>query len=81
MNNDKFEDYLRLIQLFYGGCRFVESAQALSKETNIDLRRFEVCDNVDLHTILMEYESYYYIKFAKYPKVTKKLNQPSELIL
>ena len=23
----------------------------------------------------MEYESYYYVKFAKYPKLTKKLTQ------
>ena len=62
-------------------CRFVEAAQALSKETSIDLRRFEVCDNIDLNTILMEYESYYYIKFARYPKVTKKLAQPSEWLV
>ena len=26
----------------------------------------------------MEYESYYYIKFARYPKITKKLTQSGE---
>lgn len=54
---------------------YVESSQTLARETNIDLSRYEVCDNVDLDTILMEYESYYYVKFAKYPKLTKKLTQ------
>lgn len=52
---------------------YVDSANALEQETKLNLRRFEVCDNVDLETILMEYESYYYIKFQKYPKITKKV--------
>ncbi|OCU02704.1 katanin p60 ATPase-containing subunit A-like 2 isoform X1 [Xenopus laevis] len=51
---------------------YVDSANSLEQETKISSRRFEVCDNVDLETILMEYESYYYIKFQKYPKITKK---------
>ncbi|KAK7481621.1 hypothetical protein BaRGS_00027137 [Batillaria attramentaria] len=54
---------------------YLESSQTLARETNIDLSRYEVCDNIDLETILMEYESYYYVKFAKYPKLTKKLTQ------
>lgn len=52
---------------------YSNTAQALEQETKMGLRRFEVCDNIDLETILMEYESYYYIKFQKYPKVTKKV--------
>ncbi|KAL8615068.1 hypothetical protein ACOMHN_013602 [Nucella lapillus] len=54
---------------------YLDSSQQLARETNIDLSRYEVCDNIDLETILMEYESYYYVKFAKYPKLTKKLTQ------
>ena len=64
--------YLLAVSLY---ARYVESAQSLSRETNIDLNRYEVCDNVDLETVLMEYESFYYIKFARYPKITKKLSQ------
>ncbi|KAH8856514.1 Katanin p60 ATPase-containing subunit A-like 2 [Schistosoma japonicum] len=52
---------------------YVESATSLSRETNLDFRKYEVCDNVDLETVLLEYESYYYIKFQKYPRITKKL--------
>ncbi|KAL7976006.1 hypothetical protein Chor_011774 [Crotalus horridus] len=51
---------------------YVDAANALEQEAKGGLRRFEVCDNVDLETILMEYESYYYVKFQKYPKITKK---------
>ena len=53
--------------------RYVESADCLGRETNIDLNKYEVADNVDLETVLMEYESYYYIKFNRYPKIAKKL--------
>ena len=63
---------LNILFLFFS---YLESAQSLAKETNIDVTKFEVCDNIDLDTIVMEYESYYYVKFAKYPKITKKLTQ------
>uniref|UniRef100_H2XYN2 Katanin p60 ATPase-containing subunit A-like 2 n=1 Tax=Ciona intestinalis TaxID=7719 RepID=H2XYN2_CIOIN len=52
---------------------YIEAAAALEKEANISLNRWQVCDNVDLDNILQEYESYYYIKFQKHPKITKKL--------
>nr|KAI8726201.1 katanin p60 ATPase-containing subunit A-like 2 isoform X4 [Biomphalaria glabrata] len=32
---------------------YLDSASNLSKETNLDIRRYEVCDNIDLETILM----------------------------
>ncbi|XP_073536646.1 katanin p60 ATPase-containing subunit A-like 2 isoform X2 [Phyllobates terribilis] len=54
---------------------YVDSANALEQESKLSLRRFEVCDNIDLETILMEYESYYFVKFQKYPKITKKVGE------
>ncbi|KAM5222254.1 katanin p60 ATPase-containing subunit A-like 2 isoform 2-T2 [Ctenodactylus gundi] len=57
---------------------YIDTANALEQETKLGLRRFEVCDNVDLETILMEYESYYFIKFQKYPKIVKKASDTAE---
>uniref|UniRef100_A0A8C5UXZ3 Katanin p60 ATPase-containing subunit A-like 2 n=1 Tax=Microcebus murinus TaxID=30608 RepID=A0A8C5UXZ3_MICMU len=57
---------------------YIDAANALEHETKLGLRRFEVCDNVDLETILMEYESYYFIKFQKYPKIVKKASDTAE---
>ncbi|GAB0202556.1 katanin p60 ATPase-containing subunit A-like 2 [Grus japonensis] len=57
---------------------YVDAANALEQETKLSLRGFEVCDNVDLETILMEYESYYFVKFQKYPKITKKVLDTEE---
>uniref|UniRef100_A0A8C9WIL9 Katanin p60 ATPase-containing subunit A-like 2 n=1 Tax=Scleropages formosus TaxID=113540 RepID=A0A8C9WIL9_SCLFO len=50
----------------------MDAAGVLEQETSFGLHRFEACDNIDLETILMEYESYYFIRFQKYPKLTKK---------
>lgn len=61
--------------------RYMEAASALQQESSMCLRRFEVCDNVDLETILMEYESYYFIKFHKYPKLTKKVPETCKSLL
>ncbi|XP_066845120.1 katanin p60 ATPase-containing subunit A-like 2 isoform X5 [Anser cygnoides] len=57
---------------------YVDAANALEQETTLGLRGFEVCDNIDLETILMEYESYYFVKFQKYPKITKKVLDSAE---
>ncbi|XP_040840660.1 katanin p60 ATPase-containing subunit A-like 2 isoform X1 [Ochotona curzoniae] len=51
---------------------YIDTADTLEQETNLGLQHFEVCDNIDLETILMEYESYYFVKFQKYPKIVKK---------
>ncbi|XP_075344940.1 katanin p60 ATPase-containing subunit A-like 2 isoform X2 [Mycteria americana] len=57
---------------------YVDAANALEQETKLSLRGFEVCDNIDLEMILMEYESYYFVKFQKYPKITKKVLDTAE---
>ncbi|NXN96211.1 KATL2 protein, partial [Rhinopomastus cyanomelas] len=57
---------------------YMDAANALEQETKLSLRGFEVCDNIDLETVLMEYESYYYVRFQKYPKITKKVLDTAE---
>uniref|UniRef100_A0A3Q0T806 Katanin p60 ATPase-containing subunit A-like 2 n=1 Tax=Amphilophus citrinellus TaxID=61819 RepID=A0A3Q0T806_AMPCI len=52
---------------------YVAAAVALDQETNGGVRRFEVSDNIDLEMVLMEYESYHYIKFQKYPKLIRRI--------
>ncbi|KAM6294028.1 katanin p60 ATPase-containing subunit A-like 2 [Aegotheles albertisi] len=57
---------------------YFDAANALEQETKLSLHGFEVCDNIDLETILMDYESYYFVKFQKYPKITKKALDTAE---
>ncbi|XP_075259197.1 katanin p60 ATPase-containing subunit A-like 2 [Convolutriloba macropyga] len=51
---------------------FTTTANSLASETNLPLESFEVADNVDLETILQEYESYYYVKFQRHPRIIRK---------
>ncbi|XP_069560790.1 katanin p60 ATPase-containing subunit A-like 2 isoform X1 [Brachyistius frenatus] len=57
---------------------YVAAAVALDQETSGGVKRFEVCDNIDLEMVLMEYESYHYVKFQKYPKLTRRTADAGE---
>ncbi|XP_019216786.1 katanin p60 ATPase-containing subunit A-like 2 isoform X1 [Oreochromis niloticus] len=60
------------------GQGYVAAAVALDQETNGGVRRFEVSDNIDLEMVLMEYESYHYVKFQKYPKLIRRIAEAGE---
>ncbi|CAG5867268.1 unnamed protein product [Menidia menidia] len=60
------------------GQGYVAAAVALDQETNGGLRRFEVCDNIDLEMVLMEYESYQFVKFQKCPKLIRKTTETGD---
>ena len=42
-------------------------------EAGLPLVKYEVCDNVDIPTIVQEFESYYAIKYGHPPKLTRRL--------
>ncbi|XP_047229347.1 katanin p60 ATPase-containing subunit A-like 2 isoform X1 [Girardinichthys multiradiatus] len=60
------------------GQGYASAAVTLDQETNGGVRKFEVCDNVDLEMVLMEYENYHYVKFQRYPKLIRKTTEPGE---
>ncbi|TDG39355.1 hypothetical protein AWZ03_014222 [Drosophila navojoa] len=51
---------------------YYNSAETLKGEGRLT-EEYEVCDNVDLDAIYLEYASYFNMKFGKYPRVLKKL--------
>ena len=46
--------------------------------TGVSLAQYEVADNVELVQTLQEWEDYYELRFARKPKLVKKLSQYSE---
>lgn len=58
-------------------CRYIESVQQLEVESRIP-NHFVVCDNIDLETIIQDFESYYYVRLHKYPIICKKIETPAE---
>lgn len=51
--------------------RLCVAAEALENEAQLD-KQYQTCENIDLEIILQEYQSYYYTKFQKYPKILRK---------
>lgn len=57
---------------------YLDSARLLAKESGL-ADQYEVCDNIDLSTIVKEFEDYYYVRFQKHPKLCKKSDQPGDV--
>ena len=54
------------------GNRYHQSVETLQKESGLLLTQFIAADNMDLLTILHEFEQYYSIKFGKSPKLFRR---------
>ncbi|KAH8356195.1 katanin p60 ATPase-containing subunit A-like 2 [Drosophila serrata] len=51
---------------------FYSSAEALKSEGSLS-EEYELCDNIDLDGMYLEYASFFNMKFGKYPKILKKV--------
>ncbi|XP_073833618.1 katanin p60 ATPase-containing subunit A-like 2 [Musca autumnalis] len=64
---------LFLVQRYLHDNGLYNTAAALATEAARQLSEdFELCDNIDLDGIYLEYASYYHLKFGKYPKIVKQ---------
>eukprot|EP00048_Salpingoeca_helianthica_P008587 m.124273 g.124273 ORF g.124273 m.124273 type:complete len:590 (+) comp14646_c0_seq4:136-1905(+) len=57
---------------------FGKAVHALESDSGVSMDRYEVCDNVDLLTVIQEFEAYYSIKYNRPPKLIRKLGAPTE---
>ncbi|KAF5300710.1 hypothetical protein FQA39_LY11072 [Lamprigera yunnana] len=71
---DRKRSILYLIASYLKDQCLTVSSECLESEAQLTCD-FEVCDNVDLDFILQEYQSYYYAKFNKRPKILKMCNK------
>ena len=63
---------LLLISSYLTDHGYLDTKEVLERESKINFHKWQVCDNVDLDSIVQEYESYYFVKFQKQPKIVKK---------
>lgn len=71
---------LYLIEKFLQENGYQSIANTLQKEAKLQ-QDYEICDNVDLDSIYLEYLSYFKIKFGKYPQVIKKIKDPVKVTI
>lgn len=70
--NQRQRNILYLIEQYLRDCGLKQSQAALCAEANLS-NEYEVCDNIDLDTIFLDYCSYFHLKFGKQPKVLKRI--------
>lgn len=52
--------------------RYKESAQCLKNEAKLN-KDYVVCDNINLESIVIEFENYYHQRFQTYPQLCKSI--------
>eukprot|EP00002_Diphylleia_rotans_P011459 TRINITY_DN2264_c0_g3_i4.p1 TRINITY_DN2264_c0_g3~~TRINITY_DN2264_c0_g3_i4.p1 ORF type:complete len:504 (+),score=111.93 TRINITY_DN2264_c0_g3_i4:96-1607(+) len=57
---------------------YLDSLERLEAESGVSLSKYEVADNVDLVTIIQDYEHYFENRFMKKPRLTRKLAASEE---
>lgn len=57
---------------------YVEAAAALEREGGAPMTRYEAADNVDLLSIVREYEAYYELKLGKKPKLIRRIDPEAQ---
>ena len=65
------KNLLYLIQRHLNDNGLYATANALKAEAKLS-DEYELCDNIDLDGMYLEYASYYQLKFGKYPRILKK---------
>ncbi|CAL7945345.1 unnamed protein product [Xylocopa violacea] len=66
-----------LILDFLNSNDYLDTYNVLMEEADLSTE-IQICDNIDLETILMEYDSYYQLKFNKYPTLCKNVKNTTE---
>lgn len=74
------KNLLYLMQRYLNDNGFYGTAAALKNEAKLS-EEYELCDNIDLDGIYLEYASYYQLKFGKYPRILRKQQQQQNVKL
>jgi len=70
---EKKRNLIVLCARFFQDLGYIDTVQQIQVDTKISLDKIDVADNIDLQTILTEYEDFYEMRFGRKPKITRKL--------
>lgn len=79
--NERRKNILIVILKYLINAGLSETAFALQEESQLDLDKFDIADNIDLYMIMCEYEEYFEMRFNKKPKFVVPINNTSKLPL
>ncbi|KAG7197961.1 hypothetical protein KM043_016196 [Ampulex compressa] len=70
---ERRRNLLYIVAAFLCEQGYTNTTDTLFKEAHLS-QDIQVCDNIDLENIILEYSDYYYTKFNKYPRLCKKVD-------
>lgn len=70
---------LILIQHYLENNGLLQTSEALKNESRFSVDEYSVCDNIDLESILQDFESYHFLKYQKLPQIVKKVSRDHPL--
>ncbi|XP_054715524.1 katanin p60 ATPase-containing subunit A-like 2 [Uloborus diversus] len=76
--NIRKRNLLVLIHHYLEEYGLLQCADALKSSLNFPIDDFAVCDNINLELILQDFESYYFLKYEKFPQLIKKSAEDKE---
>ena len=71
-NIERKRNSLLLVSNYLVENGYSRSAAALHQEASSSISNFELADNIDLASIMTEFEAYYEMRFGKKPKISRK---------
>ena len=63
-----------LIEKYLLTLGYIDAVTKIEQESNISLEKWDTADNIDLYMVMLEYEQSYEMKFNKFPKLVKKID-------
>eukprot|EP00928_Gymnodinium_smaydae_P020526 TRINITY_DN17930_c0_g1_i1.p1 TRINITY_DN17930_c0_g1~~TRINITY_DN17930_c0_g1_i1.p1 ORF type:complete len:576 (-),score=165.52 TRINITY_DN17930_c0_g1_i1:48-1775(-) len=70
---EKRRNIIVLCARYFQDLGFINTVQQIERDTNVSLDRVDAADNIDLSTVLTEYEDFYEMRFGRKPKLTRRL--------
>lgn len=75
---EKRRNLVVLCARFFQDLGYIGVVQQIQSEVNVSLDRVDAADNIDLQTILTEFEDFYEMRFGKKPKIVRKVAGDSD---
>mmetsp|Transcript_32095 Transcript_32095/g.73368 ORF Transcript_32095/g.73368 Transcript_32095/m.73368 type:complete len:569 (-) Transcript_32095:62-1768(-) len=69
---EKRRNLIVLCASFFRDLGYAETVRQIQTDTSVSLEKVEVADNIDLASIVTEYEDFYEMRFGRKPKLTRK---------
>jgi len=77
---ERSKNLVVLMQHHLANLGYSGALDALSADSGVSMRQFEVADNVDLIQVVQEWEDFYEMKFGRKPKLVRKLSSYSDAV-